>query len=330
MAEFLLMVAALSAFFAANVIYNQHIGTTDMEERSISISEANALLESKRTNYTWKVTVTSSVLGRKYWKLESDVFVTRQYGYQMKATIGISYNEFLLQAGFVQESPSTSSRPILYFHRTTFILLDQSGNQTEKKNYIRMSEPEFIHEDTGEMMAVFYRWFGRAPVSFLQGGPPYIVKNTVLFQVLLEPLSIVMKTYASNNGSLLWRIQNYSSIKQQSQLNIIDDLRSDYFYSSPKGYRMQLTWDFRNTDEHMVLYNKFLKGAWDYSLSRHFPHNTTFMILDQSDSNEPNHLIQRGESHEPWIDEPRPIPYSIIETSKYLKDDSILVKIIVE
>lgn len=338
------------------------------EKPSLRTQWVEWALKESRTEFMWKVTEVRSLLrGERHF--QSEIFIDKEFGFKMRAKLKLRDAKWIsLCTEFVKEEEEfTHTRPPIYYHRKTAILLDQSQERGQNRNIVRVLEPDFSCKEAEKLMEGFSGWpqfilmnkqkskprpLFEIPTlrrslymdqdlmtyssqwtlkhrNTIDEGFPYVVQDALCIRILIEPLSILWKSFASNDGTLLWRIEDYSQKKKDSLEGVIECIYSDYFYSGPRGYRMQIRFEF-NSDGNLATCVVFMKGEWDDSLCEKFPHKTTLKILDQSDSKQKNHLIRSQESESTLKEYLDPIPLSELERTPYLINDCLSVKVNVE
>lgn len=147
----------------------------------------------------------------------------------------------------------------------------------------------------------------------------------------------------SDDGVLLWKINNYTKWKALCVTNKIVYIASQPFYSSLHGYKMcgraYLNGYKENTGSYISLYLALMKGKYDEILQWPFKHRLTIMILDQEDSR--NNLTDslrscfqqpKNKFNNNGIGFPKFTLQCNIENpnSNFIKNDTMFVKIVVE
>ncbi|XP_030636844.1 TNF receptor-associated factor 4b [Chanos chanos] len=134
------------------------------------------------------------------------------------------------------------------------------------------------------------------------------------------------------DGSLLWKLSNYSRKLQeaQSKINGCVELFSRPFYSHRYGYRLQVT-TFLNGNgsgegTHLSIYIRVLPGEYDGLLEWPFPYRVTFSLLDQSDPSvtKPKHVTETFSPDPNWKNFQRPRPIAMNTVRGGCLDESML------
>lgn len=307
------------------------------------VTSAKFLLEKNSTKFIWKLKGFRQLIRNfktRQWKdIDSETCVTKEHGYKIQAKLEYECGYLLLKLCFLDEDDpnmaESNQRPSVYYHRTTFQVLDQSEHW-EKRHIVRIEEPSFGDRDARNMMRGFYGPAEFAALQLLQQDETYVKDDTVMFKIMVEPLSVLYKTVAVHDGTLLWKVDRYFKKKQDEIDGLIFCLKSDYFYTSAKGYRLQALLCLNGygqgyNGKFLSAYVHFVRGEWDDFLPDFFPHRTTFMILDQSHSAEKEHWVKTFRSTRTTTDSAHDFALQHeIETDAYLKDDSLLIKVKVD
>ncbi|XP_017348734.1 TNF receptor-associated factor 4b [Ictalurus punctatus] len=136
----------------------------------------------------------------------------------------------------------------------------------------------------------------------------------------------------NQDGSLLWKIPNYSRHLQETRngSNGTSELFSPAFYSHRYGYRLQVS-IFPNGNgsgegTHLSVYIRVLPGEYDGLLEWPFPHRVTFSLLDQSDPalSKPQHVTESFSPDPNWKNFQRPRPGAIGSVRTGCLDESML------
>ncbi|GAA6081266.1 TNF receptor-associated factor 4b [Tachysurus ichikawai] len=136
----------------------------------------------------------------------------------------------------------------------------------------------------------------------------------------------------TQDGTLLWKIPNYSRHLQETRncSNGTSELFSPVFYSHRYGYRLQVSF-FPNGNgsgegTYLSVYIRVLPGEYDGLLEWPFPHRVTFSLLDQSDPalSKPQHVTESFSPDPNWKNFQRPRPGAIGSVRTSLLDESML------
>ncbi|CAH1262956.1 TRAF3 [Branchiostoma lanceolatum] len=151
----------------------------------------------------------------------------------------------------------------------------------------------------------------------------------------------------SFDGTLLWKIKDYTRRKHDAVTGRTLSLYSQPFYTSRNGYKMcargYLNGDGMGKDTHMSLFFVVMRGRGEYDalLPWPFRQKVTLMLLDQDQGR--RHLSDTFRPDPTSSSFKRPtsdmniasgcplfVSQAVVEGSPYLKDDTIFIKVIVE
>lgn len=150
---------------------------------------------------------------------------------------------------------------------------------------------------------------------------------------------------ASYDGTLLWKIRDYSRRKQEAVTGKTLSLYSQPFHSSRFGYKMcarvYLNGDGMGKNTHMSLFFVIMRGDYDALLKWPFQQKVALMLIDQelgqrnlTDTFRPDSTSSsfKRPTSEMNIASGCPlfVAHTILETPAYLKDDTIFLKIVVD
>ncbi|CAH1262955.1 TNF receptor-associated factor 3-like [Branchiostoma lanceolatum] len=150
---------------------------------------------------------------------------------------------------------------------------------------------------------------------------------------------------ASFDGTLLWKIKDYTRRKHDAVTGRTLSLYSQPFYTSRNGYKMcarvYLNGDGMGKGTHMSLFFVIMRGDYDALLPWPFRQKVTLMLLDQDQGR--RHLSDTFRPDPTSSSFKRPtsdmniasgcplfVSQAVVEGSPYLKDDTIFIKVIVE
>ncbi|XP_035671213.1 TNF receptor-associated factor 3-like [Branchiostoma floridae] len=150
---------------------------------------------------------------------------------------------------------------------------------------------------------------------------------------------------ASFDGTLLWKIKDYTRRKHDATTGRTLSLYSQPFYTSRNGYKMcarvYLNGDGMGKGTHMSLFFVVMRGDYDALLPWPFRQKVTLMLLDQDQGR--RHLSDTFRPDPTSSSFKRPtsdmniasgcplfVSQAVVEGSPYLKDDTIFIKVIVE
>ena len=174
------------------------------------------------------------------------------------------------------------------------------------------------------------------------------VENTMssmeLRQNELELRMRLLET-ASYNGKLIWRLTNYAKRKQDAVNGRTLSLYSQPFYTSQFGYKMcarvYLNGDGMGKGTHLSLFFVVMRGECDPLLQWPFRQRVSMSLLDQSGAG--RHITDnfRPDPTSTSFQKPRmemniasgsPMfaEQTVVESDKYLRDDTIFIRITVD
>ncbi|KAK3092356.1 hypothetical protein FSP39_001850 [Pinctada imbricata] len=219
---------------------------------------------------------------------------------------------------------------------------------------------QVIRETQASMSERIHQLEGRAPS---QGNPavPAIEGNTGsvvpqvqqherqlgLQDIRLAELDLrfqVLET-ASYDGTLIWKIKDYSRRKQDAITGRTLSLYSQPFYTSRTGYKMcarvYLNGDGMGRGTHLSLFFVIMRGEYDTLLSWPFKQKVTLMLLDQDTGTrhlsdtfrpDPSSSSFRKPTTEMNVASGCPlfVSHAVLETRTYVREDTIFIKIIVD
>ena len=146
---------------------------------------------------------------------------------------------------------------------------------------------------------------------------------------------------ASFNGTLLWKIRDYTRRKQEAISGKTLSLYSQPFYTHRHGYRMcarvYLNGDGMGKGTHLSLFFVVMRGDYDNLLEWPFKHKVTMTLLDQETGQrhlsdtfrpDPNSSSFRKPTSDMNIASGCPlfVAHSVLETTTYLQDDTLFIK----
>ncbi|XP_066280948.1 TNF receptor-associated factor 3-like [Branchiostoma lanceolatum] len=150
---------------------------------------------------------------------------------------------------------------------------------------------------------------------------------------------------ASFDGTLLWKIKDYTRRKHEAVTGRTLSLYSQPFYTSQFGYKMcarvYLNGDGMGKGTHMSLFFVIMRGEYDALLPWPFRQKVTLMLLDQDQGR--RHLSDTFRPDPTSSSFKRPtsdmniasgcplfVSQSVVESKTYLNDDTIFIKVVVD
>ncbi len=162
----------------------------------------------------------------------------------------------------------------------------------------------------------------------------------------VESLEAQMNEFelTSHDGTLIWKIPNFTQKRRDSITKRHSYILSPFFYSGTRGYKMCLrlypNGDGLGKTTHISIFFTILRGSYDAILPWPFKQRVHLSILDQNntkhcedsfrpDPNSPSFQRPKSESN---ISSGCPLfmPLSELDNNAYVKDDCIFVKVSVE
>jgi len=268
--------------------------------------------------------------------INSDYFIIKSQMLKFKATLCISSSKqnIMINIEILNDSKLEGfCSSETFTHCRKYILLDQS--ERNEMNNLTVIQPQYFTKDRSQdINKSFTKWWPFIPLPLLKEGNPYIKNDCIIIKIILEPIVLSYRSVVSYNGILLWQIDNYSKKKPNEIDGITQCLTSKSFYTSQMGYRMNVRLYLNGAGEHqgksLSIYLGLIQGEWDSFLKYPFKCKITFSILDQSESlaktrisityeKEFNYNVHSsGYANFAKISE--------VESSTYLKNDTILIK----
>ncbi|KAJ0009167.1 hypothetical protein NQD34_016582 [Periophthalmus magnuspinnatus] len=150
---------------------------------------------------------------------------------------------------------------------------------------------------------------------------------------------------ASYNGTLIWKIRDYTRRKQEAVSGKTLSLYSQPFYTSYFGYKMcarvYLNGDGMGKGTHLSLFFVVMRGEYDALLHWPFKQKVTLMLMDQGGARkhlgdafkpDPNSSSFKRPSAEMNIASGCPLfaNQTMLESGSYIKDDTIFIKVTVD
>ncbi|KAI0237876.1 TNF receptor-associated factor 3 [Lamellibrachia satsuma] len=150
---------------------------------------------------------------------------------------------------------------------------------------------------------------------------------------------------ANYDGVLIWKVTEYTRRRQDAFQNRIVSLYSQPFYTDRYGYKMcgrvYLNGDGMGKGTHLSLFFVLMRGEYDALLEWPFRQKVTLSLLDQSPARrdlsdtfrpDPTSSSFRRPTTEMNIASGCPmfISHGDLQNSRFLKDDTIYMKIVVD
>lgn len=144
------------------------------------------------------------------------------------------------------------------------------------------------------------------------------------------------------DGTLLWKLRDYTPRKQDAVKGHILSLYSQPFYTHKYGYKMcarvYLNGDGLGKGSHLSLFFVVMCGEYDNLLPWPFQQPVTMILLNQENGQVPisqtfkpdptNNSFQKPTSNMNTASGfPQFVSHTVLETPKYIKDDVLMIKI---
>ncbi|XP_033924606.1 TNF receptor-associated factor 4 isoform X1 [Melopsittacus undulatus] len=174
-------------------------------------------------------------------------------------------------------------------------------------------------------------------------------------QEILELRRDVEELSVSSDGTLIWKISDYTRKLQEAKARSNYEFFSPPFYTHKYGYKLQvsafLNGNGSGESSHLSVYIRVLPGEYDNLLEWPFSYRVTFSLLDQSDPSlsKPQHITETFHPDPNWknfqkpgasrssLDEstlgfgyPKFISHEDIKKRNYVRDNAIFIKASVE
>ena len=169
----------------------------------------------------------------------------------------------------------------------------------------------------------------------IQRAQPSLVQASISYNARevehLQPSSIRVL----QNGSYVWRIDDVSQYQQSTAA-----IRSSPFLTAHTGYKMCIEAYFNGDGTSLSLRFILMKGEYDPLLKWPFDCTVTFLLIDQThrehiwyrfqpDRDSPSFHRPQSDSNIPY-NVPRFTELSILTDTRYVKDDVMFIKCIVD
>ena len=153
------------------------------------------------------------------------------------------------------------------------------------------------------------------------------------------------KSTTSSNGILLWKIDDFTSKRQDAISGVQIAIKSLPFYISQFGYKMcailYMNGDGFGKNTHISLFFVVMKGEYDTLLPWPFQKKTiTMMLLDQNNGEHRIHTFLSDAENVSFqqptnnmnvpTGEPLFMPLAELNNRAYIKDDTMFIKVIVK
>ncbi|GAB6025252.1 hypothetical protein CHUAL_010673 [Chamberlinius hualienensis] len=264
------------------------------------------------SDFKWEISGIKKMIQEES-RLMSPSFELKKYQVKVHLEFAIILSTVSLRLMFEeQDSELFKVKPAV-----TCILKDLSGNK----------RPIITRLDVYYGNNIYYGP-GLCTVSLLD---EYVMNDTITINFYFDPPEI-SNSYISTNGLLRWKITNYQQKKQNAIDRLIDYEPSPYFLTSPNGYRVMVKMWLNGYGDYkgkgLSVEVAFLPGEHDSTLSNSFPHKTTVILFNKLDSSK-NYWKTVDINNEHWYSI-HILPHNEIENDGFVKDDYLLMKVIVE
>ena len=148
------------------------------------------------------------------------------------------------------------------------------------------------------------------------------------------------------NGLYIWKIENFSTKRNEAIIGKNPVLHSPAFYSSPYGYKLCIRVNLNGVDTasgtHISLFVHFLRGDFDDILDWPFTGHISMGILDQNENCQARRPISESfEANPSFAAFQRPVssrnhkgfgymefvPIELIERGTYIRNDTLVIRV---
>ncbi|GAB6025251.1 hypothetical protein CHUAL_010672 [Chamberlinius hualienensis] len=278
-------------------------------------------LEEKMSSYikthspdlSWKINGIKKII-KENLKLKSQSF--ELIGYQVKAQVSLTVNALYIFIHIILEG---DSKLLKLKPSVTFILKDLSGNE---RHIIKTNDVYYGRKD--------YDGPALCSIPLIN---QYVMNDSIAIDIHFEPSSIC-HFYASTNGILLWKIKNYRQKKQDAIDGLAVSQPSPHFLTSSNGYHvmgyMGLNGFYNYIGKGLSICMVFLNGENDSTIIDSFVYNTTVILFNQLDSTKNcKKTVENNIKRDPYYFNDL-LTHNEFEKDGFLKDDCLLMKIIIE
>lgn len=210
-----------------------------------------------------------------------------------------------------------------FYHRRTFAV---------NTRVVFVDEPPFGERRVREWVEWEYCRPTRVTHSLAERD---VKDDRLVVRLVFEPLLPLIKFYVSNDGVLNWTIERFAEKRDAERSGDVPCQYSPYFYSHPRGYRMQVRLCLNGAGvargTHLSVFLDFLVGEWDDDLPPldRFPHRTTFILLESADGG-PIVVSETSKDGHPTDFFYDFVHLSLVDQDPYPKDDALHVRVVVE
>ena len=160
---------------------------------------------------------------------------------------------------------------------------------------------------------------------------------------------LVVQEKVSYNGTLVWKITNVRHKLQEAKSGRQSSIYSPPFYTHQNGFKMcgriYLNGDGSGRNNHVSLFLVIMRGEYDSLLRWPFIQKVTFILMDQSDNQNRENLIDgfipdpnsssfKKPTSDMNIASGIPLFFPLIKLNsneyEYVKDDCLFIKIIID
>lgn len=244
-------------------------------------------------------------------------------GCQMKFTIYFQNASMFFFAAQYEKPYPDESNPFNYCHKITFKVLDFANDM----NLIRVIEPRFKDKYATERTSK--KALDSVEVDILHSTSGYLQNGKIVIHVIVESLNTLIKDLPYRHGTMVWRIENFYDNIRSCHNGI--SIKSNYFYSSKYGYRMQIslyTTVNRSLQQTYITFAlRFLKGEFDKNLTTIYPHRTSITIVNKKFGGSRN-ILKQEESK--MVDDdcfPSVVSIFDLESQGFLENDMLVVSV---
>ncbi|GAB6025633.1 TNF receptor-associated factor 4 [Chamberlinius hualienensis] len=277
--------------------------------------------------FSWKINGIDEILQKDTYECESEIFKVIGIPFKAKGMFEIREDGYIyISIAFLDGNLQDQPIPLKILPKVTYIFKDLTENDQDMiktKERLLTSVINFNHFN-------YERMFKHK--SSLQNSI-YNKNDSMTIEIMVDGMQL-SNSIVSNNGNLVWKIDNYSKNKQKAIDELICYDSSPYFYTSPTGYRVKVLMWLNGCDDYtgngLTVAIGFLTGKFDSILNQSFPHKITITLFNQLDISK--NIVRMIE-----MDIEDHLYYSIdivshdeIEKNGFIKDDCLFYNVTVQ
>ncbi|GAB6025844.1 hypothetical protein CHUAL_011824 [Chamberlinius hualienensis] len=278
--------------------------------------------------YIWTIHDIGQKLQQTTFECKTEVFPLPGYNFGAQAKLYCTdENRVLMWIAFVDSKNTREPLYLKVFPKVTFMVCDLSG-QKISRDAVRTCDCDF--KESIRYDQFYYGVYLPDKSKLLY--PTYNFYDSIKIKIFVDPPNLT-KTVASTDGQINWTIDNYQLKKQLEIEEQIVWQESQYFYTSPEGYRVQillrLNGYHKSNKIGLTAYVWFLTGEFDEHLTKSFAHKTTITVINQQSTelNIVKSVEKRAIEKKGYYLELESQEY--IENSNFIVDDKLELNIVI-